>query len=222
MPEIPLRIDAPKGGGSGLTIILAHGAGAGMDSPFMKEMAEALAAGSHRVVRFEFPYMQEAGTNRSWSRPNPPKVLEAAWVSVIEQVGTAGDLVIGGKSMGGRIASMVADRVGARGLVCLGYPFHPAGKPDSLRVAHLEKLKTRTLILQGTRDALGSREDIAGYTLSPAITVVFLEDGDHSFKPRKSSGRTYEQNFQEAVTEITAFCASLEPRARGSGTPVSS
>ena len=210
MPEIPLRIDAPRSGGSGRTIILAHGAGAGMDSAFMKEMAEALAAGSLRVVRFEFPYMQEAGKNRSWSRPDPPKVLEAAWVSVIEQVGRAGDLVIGGKSMGGRIASMVADKVGACGLVCLGYPFHPAGKPDSLRVAHLEKLKTRTLILQGTRDALGSREDIAGYTLSPAITVAFLEDGDHSFKPRKSSGRTYAQNFGEAVAEITAFCASLD------------
>jgi len=209
MPEIPLRIDTPTGGGSGPTIILAHGAGAGMDSPFMKQMAEALAAGSLRVVRFEFPYMQESGKRLSWSRPDPTRVLEETWVSVIEQVGTAEDLMIGGKSMGGRIASMVADKVGVRGLICLGYPFHPAGKPDSLRVAHLEKLATRTLILQGTRDTLGSREDIAAYTLSPAIRVVFLEDGDHSFKPRKSSGRTYEQNFHEAVKEIGAFCASL-------------
>jgi len=117
--------------------------------------------------------------------------------------------VIGGKSMGGRIASIVADKVGARGLVCLGYPFHPAGKPDALRVAHLEKLKTKTLILQGTRDTLGSKQDIAGYTLSPAIKVVFLEDGDHSFKPRKSSGRTYEQNFQEAVQAIAGFCQTV-------------
>ncbi len=209
MPEIPLRIDTPKGGSGGATIILAHGAGTGMDSPFMKEMAEALAAGSLRVVRFEFPYMQGSGQNRSWSRPDPTKVLEETWVRVIEQVGAAEDLVIGGKSMGGRIASMVADKVHARGLVCLGYPFHPPGKPDSLRVAHLEKLTTRTLILQGTRDTLGSREDIAAYVLSPAIKVVFLEDGDHSFKPRKSSGRTYAQNFQEAVAEIAAFCASL-------------
>ncbi len=209
MPEIPLLIDAPRTGGSGRTIILAHGAGAGMDSSFMKDMAEALAAASLRVVRFEFPYMREAGKSRSWSRPDPPKVLEETWVSVIAQVGRAEDLVIGGKSMGGRIASMVADRVGARVLVCLGYPFHPTGRPGSLRVVHLSKLATRTLVIQGTRDTLGSREEIAAYVLSPSIRVLFLEDGDHSFKPRKSSGRTYAQNFQEAVAEITAFCASL-------------
>ena len=209
MTQIPLRIDAPKGRNPGPTIILAHGAGAGMDSPFMQEMAEALAAGSLRVVRFEFPYMQESRKIRTWSRPDPTRVLGETWIRVIEQVGNAEDLVIGGKSMGGRIASMVADKVGARGLVCLGYPFHPAGKPDALRVAHLEKLKTKTLILQGTRDTLGSKQDIAGYTLSPAIKVVFLEDGDHSFKPRKSSGRTYEQNFQEAVQAIAGFCQTV-------------
>ena len=209
MTDIPLRIDTPKGGKTGLSIVLAHGAGAGMDSPFMQRMAEALAAASFRVVRFEFPYMQESRTTRKRSRPDPPGVLEETWTRVIEQVGPAGELVIGGKSMGGRIASMVADRAGVRGLVCLGYPFHPAGRPDSLRVAHLEKLKTRSLFVQGTRDTLGSKEDIAGYSLSDAIKLVYLEDGDHSFKPRKSSGRTYEQNFRQAVEQITEFCSSL-------------
>jgi predicted alpha/beta-hydrolase family hydrolase len=135
-------------------------------------------------------------------------VLEETWLRAIEQVGKPQDLLIGGKSMGGRIASMVADKVGALGLVCMGYPFHPAGRLDTLRVAHLEKLQTRTLIVQGTRDTLGSKEDIAGYTLSSAIKLVFLQDGDHSFKPRKSSGRTFEQNFQQAISEITAFCWS--------------
>jgi len=209
MTQIPLKIDTPTGRKSGPTIILAHGAGAGMDSPFMQEMAEALAAGSIRVVRFEFPYMQESRKTHSWARPDPPRVLEETWLNVIEQVGRAEDLAIGGKSMGGRIASVVADRAGVRGLVCLGYPFHPAGRADTLRVAHLEKLKTRTLILQGTRDTLGSREEIAGYSLSRAIRLVFLEDGDHSFKPRKSSGRTYAQNFQEAVEAIIGFCRAL-------------
>jgi predicted alpha/beta-hydrolase family hydrolase len=207
--QIPLKIDTPKSRRSAPTIILAHGAGAGMDSAFMQEMAEALSAGSLRVVRFEFPYMQESRKYHTWTRPDPPRVLEQTWLNVIEQLGNAEDLVIGGKSMGGRIASMVADRAGASGLVCLGYPFHPAGKAGTLRVEHLEKLKTKTLILQGTRDTLGNREEISGYTLSPAIKVVYLEDGDHSFKPRKRSGRTYEQNFQEAVREITAFCRSL-------------
>jgi hypothetical protein len=207
--EIPLRIDTPKDSQSGPTIILAHGAGAGMDSPFMQAVAESLAAGSLRVVRFEFQYMQERGTSYSRFRPDPTKVLEETWLRAIAQVGRAEDLVIGGKSLGGRIASMLADKIGARGLVCLGYPFHPVGKPDWLRVAHLEKLKTKALILQGARDTFGNKTEIARYTLSPAIKLVFLEDGDHSFKPRKSSGRTNAQNFQEAVKEIITFCRSL-------------
>jgi predicted alpha/beta-hydrolase family hydrolase len=209
MTEIPLKIDAPKGGKSVRSIVLAHGAGAGMDSTFMKQMAEALAAVSFRVVRFEFPYMQEARTTRKRPRPDPPRVLEETWMSVIKQVGGAEELVIGGKSMGGRIASMVADKAGVKGLVCLGYPFHPAGRPGSLRVAHLEKLKTSSLIVQGTRDTLGSREDIAGYVLSGSIRIVYLEDGDHSFKPRKASGRTYEGNFAQAVEAISEFCRTL-------------
>jgi uncharacterized protein len=209
MIRIPLQIDAPKGKETGPTIVLAHGAGAGMDSPFMRDMAAALSAISFRVIRFEFPYMQESRKLHARTRPDPPKELESAWLDVIEQAGPPGSLVIGGKSMGGRIASMVADRAGVRGLVCLGYPFHPAGRPDTLRVAHLENLATKTLILQGTRDTLGSREDIAAYRLSPAIEVHFLEDGDHSFKPRKSSGRTYPQNFAEAVEAMAAFCGAL-------------
>ena len=113
--------------------------------------------------------------------------------------------------MGGRIASMVADRAKVRGLVCLGYPFHPTGKPSVLRVAHLKELKTPTLILQGERDNFGGREEIAHYTLSRAIRLVFLADGDHSFKPRKSSGRTEKQNLEEAVREIIAFVTGLSP-----------
>jgi predicted alpha/beta-hydrolase family hydrolase len=127
----------------------------------------------------------------------------------VEQVGPASRLVIGGKSMGGRIASMVADRLGVKGLVCLGYPFHPAGRPGILRVSHLKDLATPTLILQGERDALGSREEIGGYALSPSIRLVFLPDGDHSFKPRKSSGSTYEQNLHQAIQETLRFCRSL-------------
>jgi uncharacterized protein len=111
--------------------------------------------------------------------------------------------------MGGRIASMVADEVGARGLVCMGYPFHPPGRPDKLRTGHLESLRTPALIVQGTRDAFGTPEDVAGYRLSPSIRVVWLEDGDHSWKPRASSGRTEAQNIGEAVAAIRDFVASL-------------
>jgi predicted alpha/beta-hydrolase family hydrolase len=129
---------------------------------------------------------------------------------VVQQVGSASKLFIGGKSMGGRIASMVADEAGVQGLICLGYPFHPAGKPGTLRVAHLAELSTPTLILQGERDALGSRDEIGRFTLSHSIRVEYLPDGDHSFKPRKSSGHSLEENMAEAVKHIAAFCGVLE------------
>jgi predicted alpha/beta-hydrolase family hydrolase len=208
--QTPLRISEPEGGKASLSIVLAPGAGAGMDSSFMKELARALAAGSLRVVRFDFPYMREAlQSGRRSARPDPPAVLEQTWLEVIGQLGDPARLVIGGKSMGGRIASMVADRAGVKGLVCLGYPFHPTGRPNILRVAHLKELKTPALILQGERDAFGSREEIAGYSLSPAIRLVYLADGDHSFKPRKASGRSYEQNLDQAVQAVVKFCAGL-------------
>ena len=110
--------------------------------------------------------------------------------------------------MGGRIASLVADEVKADGLVCLGYPFHPPGKPESLRTSHLETLKTKTLIIQGTRDALGSADEVEGYALSPSIAVHWVGDGDHSLKPRKSSGRTLEQNMEEAIDQAARFAAA--------------
>ena len=209
MSDVPLLINEPEKGKPLLNIVLAPGAGALMDSSFMEEMARALAQESIRVVRFEFPYMREFRKTGRRSAPDTSDVLQESWADVVDQIGPASSLVIGGKSMGGRIASMVADRLGVRGLVCLGYPFHPAGRPATLRVAHLKELKTPTLILQGTRDTLGTREEIAGYTLSNAIRVAYLEDGEHSFKPRKSSGRTYEQNMLEAVRETVQFCRSL-------------
>jgi predicted alpha/beta-hydrolase family hydrolase len=135
-------------------------------------------------------------------------VLLESWRRVIDSFDRR-RLIIGGKSMGGRIASMVADDAGVRGLVCLGYPFHPPGRPEKLRTEHLAGLRTPTLIVQGTRDPFGDAEDVPGYELSPAITVHWLEDGDHSFKPRKSSGRTLEQNLEEAIDAIVAFIEGL-------------
>jgi len=104
---------------------------------------------------------------------------------------------------------MVADEVGARGLVCLGYPFHPPGRPEKLRTKHLETLATPALVVQGTRDAFGTAEDVAGYRLSPAIRVVWLQDGDHSWKPRAASGRSEAQNMADAIAAIREFLASL-------------
>jgi predicted alpha/beta-hydrolase family hydrolase len=188
-------------------IALAHGAGAGMDSPFMAAMASGLAGRGFRVARFEFPYMaaRRTGTKRP---PDREPVLRAAWLRVVARLGPDG-LVIGGKSMGGRIASLIADEAKVAGLVCLGYPFHPVGKPEQLRVEHLRTIKSPTLILQGTRDPFGNREEVAGYRLGKKVKVRWLEDGDHSFKPRRSSGRTMQQNWEEAIEAMDAFVNRL-------------
>jgi predicted alpha/beta-hydrolase family hydrolase len=186
------------------TIALAHGAGAAMDSPFMEFFAQGLGEQGFRVVRFEFPYMASKRLTGKGKPPDREPVLRETWLKVIEKLGPNG-LVIGGKSMGGRIASLVADEAGVAGLVCLGYPFHPVGKPDKLRVEHLKTIKTPTLIVQGERDPFGTKDEVAGYRLSKKVRVVWMKDGDHSFRPRKSSGRTVEQNWNDAIEEVAAF-----------------
>lgn len=195
-----------------LTLVLAHGAGAPMDSAFMNTVARGIAATGFRVVRFEFPYMHARRAGGKRGAPDRPAVLESSWHGAIrEAAGTKGarSVAIGGKSMGGRIASMVADEAGVAGLVCLGYPFHPPGQPQKLRVAHLENLKTPTLIVQGERDAFGTFDEVSRYSLSKKIRVLFLPDGDHSFKPRAASGRTEKQNVDEAVAAAAAFLGGI-------------
>jgi hypothetical protein len=186
------------------TIVLAHGAGAPMDSPFMDFFANGLGKQGCRVVRFEFPYMANKRVTDKGKPPDLEPVLREAWLKVIEKLGPKA-LVIGGNSMGGRIASLVADQFGVAGLVCLGYPFHPVGKPDKLRVEPLKAIKTPMLIVQGERDSFGNRDEVARYKLSKAVWVLWMPDGDHSFTPRKSSGRTEEQNWEEAVDKVAAF-----------------
>jgi uncharacterized protein len=186
------------------TLVLAHGAGAPMDSPFLAYFANALGARGIRVVRFEFPYME---ARRAGRRPPPDResVLLERWRQAIAELGGGEQLVIGGKSLGGRMASRIADEADVRGLVCLGYPFHPPGKPERLRVEHLEKLSTPTLVVQGTRDALGSRDEVTDYRLSPAIEIRWVEDGDHSLKPRARSGRKESDNLAEAADAVARF-----------------
>ena len=113
------------------------------------------------------------------------------------------------------MASLVADELGVKGLVCLGYPFHPQGKPERLRTAHLAELQTPTLIVQGTRDALGNREEVEGYTLSSAIRLHWLEDGDHDLKPRVKSGFTHDQHLRDCVEEVAAFVGANTPGLAG-------
>ena len=215
-PSLPnFLIDAPAGDRAAppLTFAFAHGAGAPMDTPFMTFFAAALAARGWRVVRFEFPYM--AQRRRTAGRPPPDRqpVLLETWRQVIGALGPD-RLVIGGKSMGGRMASLVADEASAggrrvRGLACLGYPFHPAGRPERLRTAHLATLATPCLICQGSRDRLGSAAEVAGYDLAETIRLHWAADGDHDLTPRKASGRSTEQNWGEAVEALDGFFRTL-------------
>jgi uncharacterized protein len=206
MPLPDLLVDGP--GSAPLTIALAHGAGAPMDTEFMDVFAIAIAQQGHRCVRFEFPYMaHRRATGKKRPPDRQPKLLET-WQIVIDHLG-ADSLIIGGKSMGGRMATMIADATNVRGVIALGYPFYGAGRADQPRIEHLKTLQTPTLICQGTRDTLGAYDTVSALSLSKAITFHWSEDGDHSLKPRKKSGRTQEQSWSEAVDAVERFLRTL-------------
>ena len=195
------------------TVLLAHGAGAPMDSNSMNAVARALADAGLRVVRFEFGYM---AARRSGQRKPPPRAetLIGEYRDAVAELGKTPALVIGGKSMGGRVASMAADQLLGEGkiagLLCLGYPFHPPAKPTQLRTAHLAGLRTPTLICQGTRDEFGTREEVEGYNLSDRIDLLWLEDGDHDLKPRKSvSGYSAADHLATVASAVTDWSRRL-------------
>lgn len=196
-------------GGDAPRLILAHGAGASMNSAFLEGMAEALVRRGVSVTRFEFNYMAQRRTG-GLKRP-PPKVVQLMeeFRAAVAEAGGVGRVFIGGKSMGGRVASMIADEFFAagqiKGLVCLGYPFHPPGKPGALRVAHLEGMVCPALIVQGERDPLGTRSEVEGYALSAAIRVEWLGDGDHDFKARRQSGFSQAQHIETAAEMVARF-----------------
>jgi predicted alpha/beta-hydrolase family hydrolase len=194
-------IDGPED--SRRTFVFAHGAGGAMDGPFMNRVARGIAASEIRVVRFEFPYMSARRHGEKRGMPDRQPILLDCWRDVVRQLGGGEGLVIGGKSLGGRMASMVADELAVAGLLCLGYPFHPPGQPTKLRTAHLETLKTRALIVQGTRDPFGTQEDVATVVLSPAIQVEWIAGGDHSLKPRER------ENLETAIAASVRFITSV-------------
>ena len=191
------------------TIVLAHGSGIGIQSPFMTAFADGLADIGFGVVRFEFPYMTKVRQSGRRRPPDRAPILVQSWHAIVDEFSTR-NLIIGGKSLGGRIASLVADEVSVDGLICLGYPFHPPGKATtSKRTKHLAELRTPTLICQGAHDPFGAVAEVESYTLSPNITLHWLEDGDHNFQPRKSSGMTEEANWRSAINAIANFADHL-------------
>ena len=193
-----------------LTVVLAHGAGAPMDTAFMTFFAEGIAAQKYRVARFEFPYMAARRTEGRKRPPDRAPELLETWRDVIAEI--KGPVVIGGKSMGGRMASLIAaddPPESVRGLLCLGYPFYGAGRKDKPRTEHLTTIKVPTLICQGTRDPMGDRAAVTALKLRRTIRVNWAEDGDHDLKPRKATGRAAADNWREALDAVAAFLARL-------------
>jgi predicted alpha/beta-hydrolase family hydrolase len=186
-------------------LILAHGAGAGIETEFMTTIAKGIANNEIRVLRFEFPYMTIARETGKRRAPNTAKILLQSFTDIIAKNADNTAIFIGGKSMGGRIASMIADSNPIKGCVCLGYPFHPPGKPNKLRTEHLISTTKPICIIQGTRDTFGNKEEVSHYHLSSTVTVHWLENGDHSFKTRKKDSKTTEQLLQEAISITTQF-----------------
>lgn len=195
-------------------LILAHGAGAPMDSPFMDAVSLSVAASGVAVLRFEFPYMMVRRSGGGRRPPDREAVLVQVWNDTVTQARALfrpSCLVVGGKSMGGRLAAMMAADAGADGLVALGYPFHPAGKPGRVekRCAPLEGLSVPGLVIQGTRDALGGKDLVDGLSLAAGVDILWLPDGDHSFYPRVSSGYTEAGHLLQAAGAVAGFVQSL-------------
>ena len=191
-------------------ILLAHGAGAGMEHDFLARLSALLAGPDIEVVRFNFPYMSKRVLDGKRRPPDRQPVLLAHWRQVVKDFAQP-RLFLAGKSMGGRMAAELyqdgGDEMDAAGLIVLGYPFHPPAKPDAWRGEVLKQITTPTLLLQGERDTFGSRAELADFPFSPAVSVHWLTDGDHGFKPRKASGLGEQDNLREAAERIRAFVA---------------
>ena len=203
---------------TGPLLLLAHGAGAPMTSAFMEVMAGMLTERGLAVARFEFPYM---AARREGGKKRPPPKAETMVPTYLDVIAQAKarwpdrTLIAGGKSMGGRIASLLASDAASRGdiagLVCLGYPFHPPGQPTQLRTAHLMAMSCPALIVQGERDPFGSRKEIETMELPSTIGFHWAGDGDHDLGPRGGKGFTRKGNLAAAADAVAAFAASLQP-----------
>ncbi|MCH7370434.1 MULTISPECIES: alpha/beta fold hydrolase [Aeromonas] len=187
-------------------ILLAHGAGAGMEHAFLAELSRLLAGPQIEVVRFNFPYMSKRALDGKRRPPDRQPVLLDHWRERVREFAHP-RLFVAGKSMGGRMAAEICDEMNAAGLLILGYPFHPPAKPDSWRGEVLKQVKTPTLLLQGERDTFGTRAELADFPFSPAVSVHWLTDGDHGFKPRKASGVSEQENLQQAADRMRGFIA---------------
>lgn len=190
-------------------LVLAHGAGAGNQHEFMEMLSTSLCQLNIRVVSFNFPYMQTMYLENKRKPPNRlPILLEHFEKEVMLAKETKLPLFIGGKSMGGRIASILNTQSNSLyGALVYGYPFIPPGKPEKLaeRTSHLPSQKSPLFIFQGERDTFGNKALLNSLSLPKEVSIEWVTDGDHSFKPRKASGKTIEQNVELAAKQSASF-----------------
>jgi len=204
-----LQITGPD---NGPCYVFAHGAGADKSSDFMEQVSAGLIERGIRVVRFNFPYMDKRLQDGKKRPPDRAPKLIDAYIDVVTALKCP--VVIGGKSMGGRMASLLASDERAvdldiKGIACLGFPFHAPGKEPGERIDHLADMTKPLLIVQGTRDAMGAQEEVSDYPLSPNIELKWLEDGNHDLKPRVKSGLTHEQHIESAIEVVAEFVKKL-------------
>lgn len=201
-------------------LLLAHGAGAPADSPYMETLAAALAAHGTEVVRFEFPYMAK---NRAQGVKRPPPRADTLVAHFHDRLRALSSrdarppVFIGGKSMGGRVATLLAASgecpQGLAGVICFGYPFHPSGKAGRWRIAHLPHVHCPTCIIQGSRDPFGRPDEVAAYpAIARAVDLNWIDGGDHDLRPLKTSARVQDDLIAEAATMATDFMASVTHR----------
>jgi hypothetical protein len=190
------------------TLLLAHGASAAMDTPFLQRFAAHAAKAGLDVVRFEFGYMAQRRSGGSRRPPPKAETLVPEFVAALQAVlaDSEGPVLIGGKSMGGRIAAMVGGLpdldARVKAVVCLGYPFHPTGQPEKLRLGPLEALRIPALIVQGTRDPFGDEKEVATYAVPPRVTILWSEDGNHDLAPTGASPATWNGNLEAAAKAV--------------------
>ena len=190
------------------TIILAHGAGAPMDSDWMNAITEKLESHNINVIRFEFPYMDKRRKTGKKSPPDRAPVLMESFNDIINQ--QSGDVWIAGKSMGGRIASVIApDNTKVLGVIAYGYPFHPPGKPEKLRTEHLQKYSKPMLIVQGENDPFGKVGEWKGFTIDKKIEIFPIEEANHDLKPNKSTGMDLDNALDKAVEKTVSFITAV-------------
>lgn len=196
---------------SKVVLILAHGAGAPADSTFMEELSAALEREGIGTIRFEFPYMQKRRQDGKKRPPDREPVLLEYFSGVIDRVraelGSGSLILVGGKSMGGRMASILASRRDdIDGVICFGYPFHPPGKLDRWRTAHFRDLNCPILVLQGTRDPFGKPDELADHQQElEAIDLRWLEGGNHDFQTLKGQPQTQSELIAQAARETRIF-----------------